>query len=123
MKRTHGLDVHVTSDGEIPVDAHGVVLLLFQAVRELLFNVVKHAGVKAAQVRISRPAYTRVRIEIADEGAGFAPGASDGKKDSATGLGLFGIQERIALMGGRMDVDSAPGQGTRIILHAEIRPS
>ncbi len=123
MKRIHGLDVRVMSEGEIPANTDGVVPLLFQAVRELLFNVVKHAGVKSAQVRISRPTDTRVQIEVADEGAGFDAMASGRQKSSATGLGLFGIQERIAHMGGRVDVDSAPGRGTRVTLQAEIRTS
>jgi signal transduction histidine kinase len=122
MKRVHGLDVHEASDVEILADAGGVALLLFQAVRELLFNIVKHAGVKSAAVRITRPGGHQVRIEVADQGAGFDPGASGRKEGSPTGLGLFGIQERIAHMGGQVEVNSAPGQGTRVILQMEIRP-
>jgi signal transduction histidine kinase len=101
----------------------GVVLLLFQAVRELLFNVVKHAGTKSAEVRISKPADNHVRIEVADEGAGFDLAASSRTDESATGMGLFGLQERVAHMGGRMDVESAPGRGTRIILLVEVKPA
>jgi signal transduction histidine kinase len=123
MKRIHGLEVGVTADAEIPADAEGVALTLFQIVRELLFNVVKHAGVKSATVRITRPAENHVRIEVADEGAGFDPGAVDQGTGSATGLGLFAIQERISHLGGRISVESAPGRGTRVTLQAEVRPS
>ena len=122
MKRVHGLEVQVTAEDEIPTSADGIVLLLFQAVRELLFNIVKHAGVKSAAVRVSRLADHHVEIEVTDEGAGFDHCAIASDKASATGLGLFGIQERIAHMGGRVEVESAPGRGTRVTLHAEIRP-
>jgi two-component system, chemotaxis family, CheB/CheR fusion protein len=122
MKRIHGLDVRVAADVEIPADTGGVAVMLFQAVRELLFNVVKHAKAKSAAVRISRLADHQVRIEVADEGAGFDHGGPRREKGPATGLGLFGIQERIAQMGGRVEVDSAPGRGTRVILQAEVRP-
>jgi hypothetical protein len=61
-------------------------------------------------------------IHLADEGVGIDLGAADRRKGSPTGLGLFGIHERIAHLGGRMAVESAPGQGTRVILLAEVRP-
>jgi PAS domain S-box-containing protein len=122
MKRLHDLAVHVTADSEVPADAEGVAVLLFQAVRELLFNVVKHAGVKSATVQIHRLTGNQVQIVVADEGAGFDLGAAPRTTDSPTGLGLFGIQERISHMGGRMQVESAPGRGTRVTLVAEIRP-
>jgi PAS domain S-box-containing protein len=116
MKRIHGLTVTVAADSEIPADADGAILLLFQAVRELLFNIVKHAGVKLATVRISRQADNKVQVEVEDNGTGFDTAASDPKKGPATGLGLFGIRERIAYLGGHMDVASAPGRGTRVTL-------
>jgi chemotaxis methyl-accepting protein methylase/signal transduction histidine kinase len=122
MKRIHGLEVDVNADAEIAADTEGVALALFQTVRELLFNVVKHAGAKSATVRITRPAENHVRIEVADAGAGFDPAAIDQGSGSSTGLGLFGIQERISHLGGRISVESAPGHGTRVTLQAEVRP-
>jgi PAS domain S-box-containing protein len=122
MERIHGLAVRVTADGEIPADAEGVAVFLFQATRELLLNVVKHSGVKTADVRVRRMADNRVQIEVEDKGAGFQPGVSPHEKNSPTGLGLFGIQERITHMGGRLDLESAPARGTRVSLIAEIRP-
>jgi PAS domain S-box-containing protein len=123
MKRIHGLEVRVTGDTEIPADAGGVALLLFHAVRELLFNVVKHAGVKSAKVQIGRPDNRHVQIEVTDDGVGFVAVAPGLAKDSASGMGLFGVQERIAHMGGRMDIESSPGKGTRARLFAEIKPA
>jgi PAS domain S-box-containing protein len=121
MKRVHGLTVRVIAGSEVPADAEGVAVLMFQAVRELLFNIVKHAKVKSATVQVSPLTGNQVQVDVVDKGKGFAA-ASGRKQDVPTGLGLFGIQERIAHMGGRMEVHSAPGQGTRVTLLAEIRP-
>jgi chemotaxis methyl-accepting protein methylase/signal transduction histidine kinase len=120
MKRMHGLIVQVTAGNEIPADTEGVAILLFHAVRELLFNIVKHAGVKSATMDVRRLTDSQVQITVADEGAGFDPDAALLRKDSATGLGLFGIRERIAHLGGRMEMESAPGRGTRVTLVAEL---
>lgn len=116
MQKFHGLTVQVTADNEIPADTDGVAILLFQAVRELLFNVVKHAGVRSATVDVARLAGNLVRITVADQGSGFAPDAAAAQKASPTGMGLFGIRKRIAHMGGRMEIQSAPGQGSRFTL-------
>lgn len=119
-KRIHGLAVRVIADQEIPADDQGVAVLLFQAVRELLLNIVKHAQTKSATVRLRHLAGNQVQIEVVDKGAGFDPDAPRPKKEPTKGLGLFSIQERLAYIGGRMEVHSAPGKGTRVILVADI---
>jgi two-component system, chemotaxis family, CheB/CheR fusion protein len=120
MKRLHGLEVSVDDDGEIRQEAGGVVLLLFHAVRELLFNVTKHAGVKSAAVRIIRPSDNHVQIEVVDKGSGFDLGELNRKKSTGTGLGLLGLQTRITNIGGHIEVESTPGEGTRIVVSAEL---
>jgi signal transduction histidine kinase len=60
-----------------------------------------------------------VRIEIGDRGRGFAPGAVLGKGEATHGLRR--IEQRMQLLGGRMQVAAAPGQGTRITLHVPMR--
>lgn len=121
-KRIHGLSVRVTADREIPADDQGVAVLLFQAVRELLLNIVKHARAKSATVRLRHLAGDQVQIEVADKGVGFDPDIPRPKKEPAKGLGLFSIQERLAYIGGRMEIHSAPGRGSRVTLVADIKP-
>jgi signal transduction histidine kinase len=91
-----------------------VRVLLFQCIRELLANVVKHAGVKEAFVTIGRSAGV-VRVEVADRGWGFNP---EGRAAAAVsgGFGLFSIRERLRQSGGSFEMQSAPGRGSRITL-------
>jgi CheY-like chemotaxis protein len=117
MEDKHGLTVHLKASCEVAPASEEATILLFQATRELLFNVVKHSGVKAARVEVACEA-GEVRILVADRGTGFNPqqirAASDG------GLGLLSLRERLELLGGRVEIDSAPGRGSRFTLVAPL---
>ncbi len=118
MHEKHGLQVQVQADAQVNPSGEELRFLLFQSVRELLFNVVKHAGVGRAVVRMDYDNGDQVRILVADDGQGFKPrslGASSG------GLGLFSIREHLEPLGGRLQIDSAPGKGTRIMVLAPVR--
>jgi PAS domain S-box-containing protein len=119
MERRHGLSVRLHMDPGAEPEDPDVVVLLFQSMREALFNVVKHAGVREAALIVSRPDSDRLRIEIADQGAGFDSTRQDANSGAAagpTGLGLFSIRDRLKLLGGQVDILSAPGHGTNIVL-------
>jgi CheY-like chemotaxis protein len=120
MNEQHGLTVEVEADSEMKADDEGVAILLFQSVRELLFNVAKHAEVKKAQVRMNRLDDDRIRIVVADEGVGF-DAARQAAGGSTYGFGLFSIRERIESLGGRLEIESARGRGTRITMTVPIR--
>lgn len=90
-------------------------LLLFQAIREILFNVVKHSGVLRARVRADRLGDV-ARVLIEDDGAGFDPGRLRSRGGTEGGYGLFSIEERLELLGGSLQIDSAPGRGSRFLL-------
>ena len=112
MSQQWGLavDVHA-SDAAEPAD-ESIRVLLFQAVRELLLNVVKHAETKSARVEVTRLDNGRLRVGVFDEGAGFDPLAVQARADDG-GFGLFSLRERLESMGGSFRVDTAPGEGTR----------
>jgi DNA-binding NarL/FixJ family response regulator/anti-sigma regulatory factor (Ser/Thr protein kinase) len=119
MKEKHGLAVELEASDEADGVSEDVSILLFQATRELLFNVVKHAGVKKAAVQIVRE-NNEVKVTVADEGSGFTTrGEAEGT--NAVGLGLFSVRERLDYFGGRMEVDTTPGHGCRITLRAPFR--
>jgi signal transduction histidine kinase len=80
---------------------------IYRVVQEALNNARKHANAARVTVAI-READGAVTIEVRDDGSGFDAGAVEG------GFGLVGMSERIALVGGRLDVASAPGAGTAI---------
>jgi two-component system, NarL family, sensor histidine kinase UhpB len=85
-------------------------LALYRIVQEALSNVARHAEAGTAQIRLTYSGRF-VTATVEDDGCGFAVGAemSDGG-----GLGLYGMQERAAYVGGTVDIDSQPGLGTRI---------
>ena len=83
----------------------------FQAVRELLINVVKHAGVKQATVYVTRRE-NAVVINVEDKGRGFGAGELDLSRSHGGGFGLFSLRERLSWLGGNLDMHSRPGGGT-----------
>jgi PAS domain S-box-containing protein len=97
-------------------------VILFKSVRELLFNVVKHAGVQEASVSLSRT-QERLRVAVEDCGRGFPEGGIYGKEpDLAQGLGLFAIQERLNSMGGTIRIESKPHVKTRVTVSVPLHP-
>jgi signal transduction histidine kinase len=114
--RKHHLKVDVQADETAIPESEDLIILLFQALREAMFNIIKHAGVRAAKVQVVRRD-DRVHIVVSDMGTGFDPAALE----RAEGSGLIRIRERLKLLGGSLDIDSAPGQGSRIMLTAPLQ--
>jgi PAS domain S-box-containing protein len=115
MKQKHGLVVDVLSEGERTQKSEEIIILLYQSVRELLFNVAKHAGVDAASVSI-READRGVTIVVEDSGAGFDTLLLERSPRVSGGYGIFSIRERLTLHGGCLSIESAPGKGSKFIL-------
>ncbi len=111
MHEAYGLDVTVDREGDVQA-GKTVQVLLFQIVRELLFNVVKHAGTASATIRVGGVEPDRVRVVVADNGVGFEP--EDPDEGEASGVGLVSVRERIRLVGGSVSIRSAPGGGSEI---------
>jgi len=109
----------VQSDGLAkPLGENGQVVL-FQAVRELLANVGKHARATEVRVSIDRDGDS-LRVEVTDDGVGFDPAGVEPPSVSRGGFGLFSIRERLRLLGGVMRIDSKAGRGTRVVLTAPL---
>ena len=121
--RQHGLLVKVDSTDDSFTLLEEQAVLLFQSVRELLMNVIKHAGTDRATVSLTRQINGEICIQVADEGQGFdlaaaaaAAAAAAGKQSISTRFGHFSIQERMKALKGRLDIDSSPGRGTCVTL-------
>jgi signal transduction histidine kinase len=116
--KRHRVLVEVSDDDmDKPLD-DATAGLVFRAVRELLTNVFKHAKTLAARVSLRRTG-DHVEIEVADQGVGFdanAPGLRP-----SDGFGLFSVREQIARLGGRVEITSAPGQGTRVRMWVPVK--
>lgn len=111
----HDLDIVVVADDHGP-SMHEVQVLLFQAARELLMNIVKHANAGKVLVSIKGDR-KNLRIIVKDDGDGFDGNVSF-RADTSSGFGLFSIRERLRHMGGRLIIKSKPGQGTRVSIVA-----
>jgi len=94
-------------DGLFPKDA---AMNLYRVVQESLNNVLKHSRARKARIHLERDVH-EVQLHIEDDGCGFKITSS---LDAGKGLGLKNIVERVRILGGRLKVDSQPGQGTRI---------
>jgi len=111
----HGLmvDVRLSQDQVTLPDDQAV--LLFQSVRELLINVAKHAGTDRATVSLKIDSGQQLSIEVQDHGRGFDPVAVEAKSENGH-FGLFSVRERMQAMGGSLDVQSRPGEGTTLTM-------
>lgn len=117
----HGLEVRVTAAPDTEPAELGMRILLFQAARELLFNVVKHAQASLAEIQLARTD-GQIRLEVCDNGIGFDAERLNHHAGSRSGFGLLSIRERLELIGGRFEIDSAVGRGCRMILYAPAEP-
>ncbi len=115
MQTKHGLTVRLACQEPMQRASEEISVLLFQSVRELLFNIVKHAGVRTADVEVIQ-LDGQIQVEVADEGAGFDPDELRTREDKSTGMGLFSISERLSYLGGRIEMESAVGKGSRFRL-------
>lgn len=110
MKLRFGLTVSIGGGRAFLFGSDEIIMFAFESVRELLMNVIKHAGVKVAKVRI-RKARNRIIIEVLDKGVGF-----NAVRNGENKFGLFSIQERAAVFGGNLKVVSQAGKGTCVTL-------
>jgi CheY-like chemotaxis protein len=97
-------------------------VFLFQAIKELLFNVIKHAGVKAAHIHVAQnEGWFQIAVE--DKGSGFDQSQLRVAGGKSGGFGLFNLSERLSMLGGHMTINSFPGGGSRILLAVPIAVS
>jgi len=120
--KRHGLPVTVVDDRQPKPMEEDVRVLLFQAVRELLLNVIKHSRALSAAVTLQREEGW-IRVSVSDDGIGFDPASVRSPKSKHRGFGLFNIQERLASIGGRLEMPPHAPKGTRITLVAPLRAS
>lgn len=119
-KEEYGIAVRIEAIGGEPRLPERLRTFAFRAVREALYNVAKHAGTDRARVTLDNRNSEHLVIEISDDGAGFDLSRLH-REDMDSHFGLFSLQERAALLSGSVEVESAPGTGTRVRLHLPTR--
>ena len=116
----HKIKTEFRSDGLTKVLDDDICILLFRNVRELLFNIIKHSHAKKVKVSISKVS-NNIKINVEDDGVGFNHEEVAANAAIKTKFGLFSIRERLEHFGGRIEINSAPGKGCRIILIAPLK--
>jgi PAS domain S-box-containing protein len=117
MQRYHlNVTVRIEAPDEVKLPESQAVLV-FQSVRELLLNAVKHAGSKRASI-VAAGGEGELRIVVVDRGVGFDPITLSSPHSAAMSskFGLFSIRQRMEALGGRLELHSKPGEGTRAAL-------
>jgi signal transduction histidine kinase len=113
---------HFSRRTSLAIAYHGVSLpglpdavniCLYRFLQEALTNVARHAQATQVEVRLQAESHT-VCLAVTDNGRGFASGPRLAPARQGMGLGLVGMQERIAMLGGWLDIESVPGQHTRL---------
>jgi two-component system, chemotaxis family, CheB/CheR fusion protein len=115
MEQQQRLVVTVEAAERLPVLNEDLRVLLFQFVRELLFNIVKHARVDTATVALAMED-NLLAIQVSDQGQGF----DSGTQQDLVSQGLLRIKQRLHLLGGHMQIDSRPHEGTRVTLYIPL---
>jgi two-component system sensor histidine kinase UhpB len=108
QSETYGIDIAVEVDGLDERLPDQTEVALFRVIQEALTNVAKHASASHAHVRLQR-GDEGIELTVQDDGSGFDPEQTHGDR-----LGLFGMQERVALLGGSLDIATRRGAGTTL---------
>jgi PAS domain S-box-containing protein len=118
MHEQSGLAIVIEDDKQPKPLSSDMRAVLFQAVREILVNIIKHAQATLVNVRLSRSDGT-FHIAIRDDGVGFDV-SRKGETKSGGGFGLFNIRERLSYLGGQLEIESRPGAGTNVSIIAPL---
>ncbi len=110
LTRTLGIPVRLVADPALADPPDPVGLTLYRIVQEALHNVAKHAHAHDVLVTLE-PWDGGLRLGIRDDGQGFDPA----RLNPRASLGLFALRERLRAIGGTLEVDSAPGEGTALL--------
>ena len=113
-ERKHKLKVRFKEKGREDIPAQ-LRVMLWKSTRELLHNVIKHAGAGKVSIRLEN-APGRVNLEVQDDGHGFDCDLA--RQEAGQGFGLFSIEERLRQLGGVMNITTGPGLGTCVRLEA-----
>lgn len=110
VSRHGGMRIDFVAQG-VPNTLPGVTsLCLFRVAQEALSNAIRHAGAHAVKVALGASG-AGLRLAVSDDGAGFDPARRNGHAS----LGLASMRERVRLLEGELDIESAPGRGTTVL--------
>ncbi len=113
IKDRHGIQVQCSFEGNLGSLSQDLKVMVFQVVKELVQNVIKHSGAHGAHIRIIEAGHA-IRAIVADDGAGFDGNKNDASDYVGGGFGLFSIRERVKSFNGNIQIKSRPGIGSEV---------
>jgi len=119
VQNEFGIECKFTSEGPPSNLGEDIKVVLFQAVRELLANVIKHANASTVEVEVSN-SEDKLRIVVKDDGVGFDPAKIGPHAMERGGFGLFNIRERLEYFGGNFEIESRPKSGTCVTMTVAV---
>ncbi len=120
IREQYGIRIHIEDDKQPKPMGEDVRVLLFKVTHELLVNVVKHAQAGNARISICRDC-DDIRLSVEDDGVGFDTSKIVSDPISTGRLGFFNIRERLNHMGGRLEIQSELGHGSRITIVVPLK--
>ncbi|MEE2785796.1 MAG: response regulator [Myxococcota bacterium] len=112
VSTNHGLEVAVTVNGDLPTIDSETKVIAYDGIREILFNIVKHAETTSAAILATESEHGGVVVEIVDEGIGFEPEVIW----SGECFGLLNTIRRLEMVGGSVEIDAQLGLGCRAVI-------
>ncbi len=116
LARRHEIKVELSQSGMTDRLAPETEIAAYRIVQEALTNVARHAAAANCRVRLMRLPEA-LRVEVEDDGSGFDPEAETARNG---GVGLIGMRERAAMLGGKLSIWSEPGAGTRLFVELPL---
>ncbi|MDF2752937.1 MAG: hypothetical protein K0S82_1320 [Gaiellaceae bacterium] len=114
LKRRTGISTSVVLEGSFDALTASQRIALLRVLQEALSNVRHHSGSREVAVILRDETFKGLCMEIRDEGRGFDPARVVPAEDGESGIGLVGMRERLRLLGGRLEIESAPGGPTTV---------
>jgi signal transduction histidine kinase len=122
FSRRTGIACELTVDPQTMEFGNRLANQLYRMAQEALTNVARHAQASGATVRLAEDRFGKITLSVRDNGRGM----SEHQQRNARSFGLIGMRERVALLGGTLEIRSAPGAGTAVeivIPQAARRPA
>jgi signal transduction histidine kinase len=114
VKARNGISFSSSFNGSLRKLDQDMQVMIFQLVKELVQNIVKHSGARKASIRIVEER-NDIHVVVADDGLGFDAG-NVGKVGMDGGFGLFSIRERVKSYNGKIKIESEPGKGSEVTI-------
>ncbi len=120
VQEKHGIETEFQDDGQAKPLDEDIRALLFRNVREVLINIIKHAQARRVKVAVGK-ADKSICVSVEDDGVGFDPVEVAATAVKKAEFGLFSIRKRLEQLGGRVEIESKPGRGTKITMTAPLK--